>query len=131
MELPLDSGEVQTPARIALVALERVCALTDRLDRIHVDRAIVSRFLYDAEVETEGTRQAAEYRESQAKVEAGRVLELDRQLTALHGVPHGCSIELAALMTSASALCDRLDELDAGAFAARRSRNAWFRARVP
>ena len=27
---------------------------------------------------------------------------------------HGCSIELAALMTSASALCDRLDDLNAG-----------------
>jgi len=27
---------------------------------------------------------------------------------------HGCSIELAAETTSAAALCDRLDDLDAG-----------------
>ena len=113
MGLPLNSDEVQTPARIALAALERMCALTDNLDRIHADRAIVSRFLYDAEVEMEGVRQASEYRESQAKIEAGRVLELSKQLMALRGVMHGCSIELAALMTSASALCDRLDDLDA------------------
>ncbi len=91
-----------------------MCALTDNMDRIHADRAIVSRFVYDVEVEMEGTRQVAEYRESQAKIEAGRVLELSKQLIELRGVVHARSIQLAALMTSAEALCDCLDTLDAG-----------------
>lgn len=75
---------------------------------------IVARFLYDVEIEMEGTRQASEYRESQGKVEAGRVFELDKQLKYLRGVMHACSLQLAVLVSSTSALCKRLDELDAG-----------------
>ena len=74
MGQPQSSDEVQTPARVALAALERLCALTENQDRIHADQAIVS----------------------------------------LRGVMHSCSLQLAALVSSASVLCDRLDELDAG-----------------
>ena len=108
------SDEVQTPARVALDALERLCALTKNQDRIHADHAIVSRFLYEVEIEMEGVRRASDYRESQATIAGGRVLELDGQLKDLRGVMHSCSLQLAALVSSASALCDRLDELNAG-----------------
>ena len=114
MGQPQSSDEVQTPGRFALDALERLCALTDSQDRIHADHAIVSRFLYEVEIEMEGVRRASDYRESQATIAGGRVLELDGQLKELRGVMHSCSVQLAALVSSASALCDRLDELDAG-----------------
>ena len=114
MGQPPGSDEVQTPARVALSALDRLCALTDNFDRIHADRAIVSRFLYDVEGEMEGIRQASEYRESQVKVEARRVLEFDKQLTALREAMHASTLELTMRVSSASALCDCLDALDAG-----------------
>ena len=88
MDRRVTRDEVLTPARAALAALERLCALTDNYDRIHADHAIVSRFLYDVEIEMEGARLASVYRESQASVEAGRVQQLDKHLTALRGVMH-------------------------------------------
>lgn len=115
MARPLpDPDEVQTPARIALAALERICSQSEKFDRIHGDQAIVSRFLYDVEIELEAARSVAVYRESQATIASGRVLELDRKLSAAKSALHGCSLELAALATSATALCDRLEDLDAG-----------------
>jgi hypothetical protein len=119
------SDEVQTPARVALAALERRCALTDNQDRVHADHAIVSRFLYEVEIEMESVRRASDYRESQATIAGGRVPELDGQLKELCGVMHSCSLQLAALVSSASALCDRLDELDAGTYASNCARCAW------
>jgi hypothetical protein len=114
MGQPQSSDEVQTPARVALDALKRLCALTENQGRIHADHAIVSRFLYEVEIEMEGVRRASDYRESQATIAGGRVLELDGQLKELRGVMHSCSLQLAALVSSASVLCDHLDELDAG-----------------
>ena len=58
MGQPQSSDEVQTPARVALDALERRCALTENQDRIHADHAIVSRFLYEVEIEMEGVPKA-------------------------------------------------------------------------
>ena len=113
MGQPQSSDEVQTPARVALDALERLCTLTENQDRIHADHAIVARFLYESEIEMESVRRASDYRESQATIAGGRVLELDGQLKDLRGVMHSCSLQLGALV-SASVLCDRLDELDAG-----------------
>ena len=114
MGQPESNDEVQTPARVALAALERLCTLTENQDRIHADHAIVARFLYESEIEMESVRRASDYRESQATMAGGHVLELDGQLKELRGVMHSCSLQLAALVSSASALCDRLDELNAG-----------------
>ena len=74
MGQPQSNDEVETPARVALDALERLCALTENQDHIHADHAIVSRFLYEVEIEMEGVRRASDYRESQATIAGGRVL---------------------------------------------------------
>jgi hypothetical protein len=106
-----ENGDVTTPARIALAALEKLIEGREYGDVQNEYRAIFQ-FCTDIETEINAAHVSRESARGEARHHFNEAQRLDDERKRLTALVSECHLELACLVTAAQAVCARLDDFD-------------------
>lgn len=106
-----ENGDVTTPAREAMAALEKLIEGRDP-GVVLRDHGIIYKFCSDIEIQINAAHAAAQSATAEARTHFQRVMALEGERQELTGILHECKRELVALVTSARAVCNCLERLD-------------------
>src|SRR4051812_11455482 len=104
-------GETTTPAREAIAALERLIDGRDP-NVVSRDYGIIYQFCADIEIQINAAYTCSEAAKNEATSHFQQMMQLVGEVRTAKSLLDECKKEIAALATSARAVCIRLEELD-------------------